>query len=195
MRCQLGCSSLAHCCPSGRKNPHCPSILYARQSGFSLTGQTLFPEGGVAGSNRGKKSLVTLANFPFPSGMQLSLTNEKSHPVIAHIMDKWSMTAWLAWSYCCKSGWECLETASNPCVKSSSTLQHLFACWAHVMKLEKLVKLRTEVTNLESKIGKNMRICSAAPVWSNSDWWYFVLSWRFCHKRYRIRHTKAHVVL
>ena len=58
----------------------------------------------------------------------------------------------------------------SPCCnsKSSSTVQHSFACWARVMKLDNLVKLRTEVSNLESEIGKNLRISSPAPARSNS---------------------------
>ena len=64
------------------------------------------------------------------------------------------------------------------------------------MKLEKLMKLRTEVSNLESVVGKSLRICSLAPAQSSSHWQYFVLSRCFCYKGYyRIRHTKVHIVL
>jgi len=62
------------------------------------------------------------------------------------------------------------DSKQSPCCnsKSSSTVQHSYACRALVMKLEQLVKLRTEVSNLESKIGKNLRFSSPASVWSNS---------------------------
>ena len=106
---------------------------------------------------------------------------------IIHIIDEWWMAAWLPCSFCCKSESECLETASNSHVVTVSLLQQYNTRWH--------AGLMSEVSNLESKTGNNLRIFSSAPARSNSHWQYFVLSWCFCHKGYRIRHTKVCIVI